>query len=87
MKKDIWFIGVNLNGLWSKKAMKGIWDKDLESWWDSTGNFNCWKVGLDIKKRVIVFASHDKKYVDSFIKGAKAMSTLNVNLNHLSFSK
>ena len=85
MRKDIWFIGINLNGLWYKKAMKGIWDKELKSWFDDTGNFNCYKVGLDIEKRAIVFASHDKKDVDNFIKGVKSSATLNKNLNHSSF--
>jgi len=87
MKKYIWFIGLNLNGLWDKKAMKGTWDENLKSWWDNSGNFDCWKTGLEIKKRVIIFASYDKKDVENFIKGVKSMATLNKNLNHTSFSK
>ncbi len=87
MKKEIWFIGINLNGLWDKKAMQGIWDETLKSWWHKGGNFNCYKIGLDISKKIIIFASYDKKDVDNFIKGAKAISTLNKNLNHASFIK
>ncbi len=87
MEKHIWFIGINLNGLWFEKAMQGIWDEKLKSWWHKGGNFNCNKTGLDISKRCIIFASYNKKDVNNFIKGVKAMGTLNKNLNHITFSK
>lgn len=87
MNKDIWFTGLNLNGLWNKKAIRGFWDEELKSWYDSTGNFDCWKPGLQIKKHIIVFASYDKKDIENFIKGVKSMATLNNNLNHSYFKK
>lgn len=87
MRKDVWFTGLNLNGLWSKKPIKGIWDWSLRSWYDPNGNFNCDKIGLDIDQQIIIFASYDKKDVNSFIKGVQSMATLNNNLNHSSYIK
>lgn len=72
--KNIWMIGINLNGLWNNKPMKGIWTEGLHCWYDKSGNFDVNKVGFDIYDGCVTFSSYNKKDVEIFILGARSIS-------------
>jgi hypothetical protein len=72
--KDCWMIGINLNGLWDNKPIKGTWLGDLNSWYDESGNFNVDKIGLDERDGYLMFSSYNKKDVELFLLGAKSIS-------------
>jgi len=72
--KDIWMIGINLNGLWDDKPIKGKWNPDLLCWYDKSGDFGVDTVGLDERDGYLMFSSYNKKEVELFILGAKSIS-------------
>ena len=87
-KKPVWFIGINLNGMWRKTPYRGYWDEELQRWCDSSGSFDAKKIGLYSSKNsyCITFASHDKKDVEIFMQGAKALATLVQNVAWVSLN-
>lgn len=79
--KNIWMIGINLNGLWDNKPIEGIWNKELKCWYDKSGNFSVDIIGFDERDSYLMFSSYNKKDVELFILGARSLGKLIKNLN------
>ena len=60
-----------MNGLWSDKPMEFIWNKESESYFDKTGEYDIEVIGLSDNGYWRTFSSTKKKDVELFIEGSK----------------
>jgi hypothetical protein len=72
----VYFSGVNLSGLISDKPLHGEWDPGTKSYWAPGGNLLASKIGTDMQRGYITFASVEKGHVEDWLKGAKAVMTM-----------
>lgn len=72
--KNIWMIGINLNGMWNNKPIEAKWNSEFRCWYDKSGNFDVDTIGLDERDGCLMFSSYNKKDVELFILGAKSIS-------------
>jgi len=81
-KKPIWGAFVNLNGLYSQRPIRGYWHVTHRCWWTKDGNLEFTQLGITRTKNWpgTAFASYNKKDVEMFIEGAKAMQRILKNL-------
>ena len=69
--KTVYCAMVNLSGL---SVFTATWYKDLECWYDKTGNLNVNRLGLDEPQpEVTTFASVNEKERDLWVQGARAV--------------
>lgn len=64
---------VNLSGLYSSHSVKLTYNPELDSWWDKSGNYNADFLGLEVRDGIVVFSSVNKRDVDLWTMGAKAV--------------
>ena len=74
--KVVWGNMVNLSGLRSDTPMKFTLRKNLDGWWHKDGNDDVTQLGLLTECGYIQFASTNRKEVELWTEGAKAVMTL-----------
>jgi hypothetical protein len=76
----VWGAFVNLVGIPSTKPLKLKYSKDSADWWVNEGelkdDFNFEKRGLQVDNGCVRFMSENKKEVQAFINGVRALQTV-----------
>lgn len=83
MKRELWVAVVNLSGLWLDKPIKVTFDVESNEYRDKSGELGFYREDIllfnDMSR--IVFASENKKEVEAFIVGARAVYHILKNIS------